>query len=100
MRKPGTEKTNIELFNPLVGQIIEKLIEACPVPMRLTAEDFGLQAGRWAELHYFLSSEETLLESALNWLAAEGFIRGEKEFVITLKGLELCGRVPSRLQQA
>lgn len=98
MRKPETEKTNIERFNVLIGLIMERLIEACPVPMELSAEDFGLQTGKWVELHYSLSGDETFLNLALQWLASEGFIRGERAFVVTLKGLELYGRVPSRLQ--
>lgn len=98
MRKSATDQTNIERFNLMIGKILDKLIEACPTPIRFTTEDFGLQPGKWAELHYFLSDDETFLQSALNWLADEGFIRGQKEFVITHKGLELCGQLPNRLQ--
>jgi hypothetical protein len=98
MRKPEAEKANIERFNLLVGQIMDKLIEACPVPMGFSAEDLGLRAGKWSELDYLPSDDETFLDSALKWLAAEGFIRGENEFVISLKGLELYGRVPNRLK--
>jgi hypothetical protein len=44
MRKTETQKTNIEQFNVLVGQIMEALIEACPVSTQLSPEDFGLQS--------------------------------------------------------
>lgn len=98
MRKPETTKTNIERFNALVGPIMERLVEACPVSIQLSPEDFGLQSGQWLDGGYTLSDDEIILNSTLNWLSAEGFIRGGQEFVITYKGLELYGRVPNRLQ--
>lgn len=98
MRKPETQQTNIEQFNVLVGQIMETLIEACPVSTQFSPEDFGLQSGQWLEGGYTLTDDEIILNSTLTWLEAEGFIRGKQEFVITYKGLELWGRIPNKLQ--
>lgn len=99
MPAPTNEIPNIDRFNLMVGQIMERLIEACPQPVEFSAESLGLQAGEYSGLHYLRSSDEQFLASALQWLVDEGFIRGKSEHVITLKGLELYNRVPNRLKK-
>lgn len=99
MRAPETKQSNAERFNLLIGKIQEKLLESCPVPIELPSSAFGMESGNYDGLHYFRSSDEVFLEATLQWLAAEGFIRGNNdEYVITHKGLELCGGLPNRLK--
>lgn len=99
MPAPTNEIPNIDRFNLMVGQIMERLIEACPLPVEFSAESLGLQAGYFSDMDYVISPDEQFLESALTWLVEEGFIRGKNEHVITLKGLELYNRVPNRLKK-
>lgn len=88
----------MEEFNKMICQIMDALIESCPVPLEINGASFGLQEGVWNGMHYSLSSEESVLFSTLKWLTAEGFIRGDGEYVITYKGLAHHNLLPNRLQ--
>lgn len=90
--------TKMERFNQLCRKVIEKLIQECPVSVRLTAETFGMEKGELLRGQYNESEDEYFLKHTLTWLAEEGFIRGKGEYyVITLMGLERYHSVPKNL---
>ncbi|MDR6915111.1 hypothetical protein J2X66_001976 [Pseudomonas sp. 3296] len=99
-------------FNGLVSKILDTLAAACPVPVEITVETFGLPKGAFDSSpapsgfigfvgSYNETPEEELLNSTLGWLAAEGFIRAGEHadhYVATLQTLTLRGEIPNALQ--
>lgn len=101
---------NKEQFNILAKKVLEILVEACPVPTKITAETFELPKGEYqkAETSGFLSvsgfykdsPEEKVLKSVLAWLADEKYIRGEGDYyVATLQTLKLYNSVPNAISE-
>ncbi|MDN3224169.1 hypothetical protein [Pseudomonas nunensis] len=98
-------------FNGLVSKILDLLVAACPVPLEITVETFGLPKGVYEKSEpsgflgfagsYNETPEEALLQSTLLWLTAEGFIRlGDADhYVATLQTLKLRGAIPNTLSE-
>lgn len=93
------ETKKIEFTN-LVNIVLDTLVCSCPLPLTLTVETFNLPKGSYEVNlhptpyiggHYNQTPEEKYLESTLEWLLAEGFIRklDTNEYVATLKTLQL-----------
>lgn len=90
-------------FDELTKQIIDLLVAACPLQVKITAEVFNLPRGKVSAAtggfiggFYTSSPEEEMLDSTLAWLEAEGFIRkGDTEYYIaTLLTLKIYNSVP------
>ncbi|TWC18643.1 hypothetical protein FBY06_114101 [Pseudomonas sp. SJZ085] len=92
-------ESNKEKFNDLITQIMSKLIDACPTPIGLSAEDFGFPAGRLDphDGYYVETSEESFLNACVRWLKEEELIRGGDEYVVTGHGLEVFDSLPACL---
>lgn len=90
-------ESNKEKFNDLIAQIMSKLIDACPTPMGLGAENFGLPVGRVESLYYAETPEESFLNDCIRWLKDEELIRGDSEYVVTGHGLEVFDSLPACL---
>ncbi|CAH0143168.1 hypothetical protein [Pseudomonas brassicacearum] len=90
-------ESNKEKFNDLIAQIMSKLIDACPMPIGLGAEDFGLPVGRVESLSYAETPEESFLNDCIRWLKDEELIRGDSEYVVTGHGLEVFDSLPACL---
>ncbi|WP_433886063.1 hypothetical protein [Pseudomonas vranovensis] len=92
-------QSNLEQFNGLAKQILERLIEACPVAIELNVQDFGLQEGSPAGNGFWASSsDETFLNHSIKWLESEGYIRAVGgAYVATLVTLNHFQRVPNVL---
>ncbi|MFL1515306.1 hypothetical protein [Pseudomonas prosekii] len=96
-------------FNELVSKILDLAVTGCPVSVEITTETFELPKGDYEKSQptgifgalgfYNATPEEVLLNSTLQWLVAEGFLRtGEDNFyVATLQTLKLRGAVPNTL---
>lgn len=93
-------ESNKEKFNDLIYQIMTKLVDACPTPRRLDAEDFGLPAGKVdsQSMNYVYTPEESFLNDCIRWLRDEELIRGKSEYVVTSHGLEMFNSVPDCLK--
>ncbi|MGR4972985.1 hypothetical protein ACIPQ1_09015 [Pseudomonas sp. LARHCG127] len=92
-------ESNKEKFNDLIAQIMSKLIDACPTPIGLGAEDFGFPKGRLDphEGYYVETPEELFLNDCVRWLKDEELIRGNSEYVVTGHGLEVFDSLPACL---
>jgi hypothetical protein len=90
-------ESNKEKFNDLIAQIMSKLIDACPTPRRLGAEDFGFPVGRVESVYYVATPEESFLNDCIQWLKDEELIRGNSEYVVTGHGLEVFDSLPACL---
>ncbi|CAI8878107.1 hypothetical protein [Pseudomonas brassicacearum] len=92
-------ESNEEKFNDLIVQIMSKLIDACPTPMRLGAEDFGFPVGslNLDEGYYASTPEESFLNDCVQWLKDEGLIRGDSEYVATGHGMDVFRSLPDCL---
>ncbi len=96
---------NIERFDKLCHQIMQALVDNCPIEMKLTAGTFGLQQRDRNDQYAQLTNDEVFMYAALRWLADEQVIRrivdGKNSYVghvITIKGLELRNAVPASLK--
>lgn len=94
-------ESNEEKFNDLIVQIMSKLIDACPIPTRLGAEDFGFPAGHQdAQSGYYVETpEESFLNHCIRWLKDEELIRGTSEYVVTGHGMEMFDSLPDCLSK-
>lgn len=93
MRDPN--ETNLERFDRLVRQVMDRLKNTCPLPTLLSPQDFGLKHGeQLANGDYQASEDEEFLRLTLCWLKDEGFVRGDNRYVITYKGMENQGFLP------
>lgn len=92
-------ENNLERFNQLTKGIFDRLVEACPVPLELKAEDFGLEPGEYTSSGmYSYSGDEIFLTSTIKWLEAEGYIRSAGgKHTATLETLRHLGRIPNVL---
>ena len=99
-----------EAFNSCVRDVLKMLVPACPLPLELNVETFDLPKGSYEANSspspfiggfYNQTPEEKLLESTLDWLVAEGFIRkiGDTDYVATLQTLKLYGAIPNALSE-
>lgn len=92
------EQSNLERFNGLAKQILERLIDACPIAVELKVSTFGLQEGRPSSGFWEYSSDEILLNQSIKWLESEGYIRAVGgDYVATLATLKHFQRVPNVL---
>lgn len=93
------EQSNLDRFNGLAKQILEKLIEACPVGIDLKVTDFGLQAGGTGrDGFYSASSDEIFFDQSIQWLVTEGYARSVGgSYVATLATLDHFNRRPNVL---
>lgn len=92
-------ENNLERFNKLTKEILDRLVEACPVPLELKTEDFGLEPGKFESSGmYSYSGDENFLSSTIKWLEAEGYIRSVGgSHTATLETLRHVGRIPNAL---
>ncbi|MGH8350850.1 MAG: hypothetical protein ACRES5_30440 [Pseudomonas sp.] len=101
---------NKEQFNLLAKKILEILVDACPLPAKITAETLELPKGEYQEGQssgfisisgsYKSSPEEKMLKSLLKWLVEERFIRAEGDYyVATLQTLKLYNSVPNAIAE-
>ena len=93
-------------FNEFARKILDALVEACPMSVELTAETLDLQKGHAEKAStsgimgtmafYSYSPDEQLLNSTLEWLDAEGFVRtaSRDHYVATLQTLKIYNAVP------
>lgn len=103
-----SDNSNAE-FNGLVSNILDVLVAACPLPVDITVETFGLPKGAYDKSEpsvyagygssYNGTPEEALLQSTLMWLTEEGFIRlgAHDHYVATLQTLKLRGAIPKAI---
>ncbi|UZE21853.1 hypothetical protein LOY67_17555 [Pseudomonas sp. B21-056] len=99
---------NKEQFNLLTGKILALLVNACPVPVQITAETFGLPKGEYKAERggpllmgfYDNTPEEEVLKSLLKWLEAENYVREKGGYyVATLQTLKLYNSVPNAISE-
>lgn len=100
---------NKEQFNFLARKTLEILVNACPVPVKITAETFDLPKGEnqtsengflGKSTFYKSSPDEHVLKSLLQWLEAENYIREKGGYyVATLQTLKLCNAVPNAIAE-
>lgn len=91
-------ESNREKFNDLISQIMDVLIDSCPVYNSLDPEEFGIQAGEMANNGmYNPTDEEAFFNDCIRWLKDEEFIRGDNSFVVTSYGLEMFNSLPECL---
>lgn len=98
---------NKEQFNLLTGKILTLLVNACPVPVQITAETFNLPKGEFQKSQggfsvgfYSNTPEEAILKDLLKWLEAENFIRERGGYyVATLQTLKLHNSVPNAISE-
>lgn len=100
---------NREQFNFLARKTLELLVNACPVPMKITAETFELPKGerKTADSGFFgtttiykKSPDEQVLSGLLKWLVAENYIRENGGYyVATLQTLKLYNAVPNSISE-
>ncbi|CAI8988849.1 hypothetical protein [Pseudomonas chlororaphis] len=102
---------NREQFHDLTRKILELLVAACPMPVKINADTFGFPKGSFNETQangfiafsgsYIETPEEEFLDRTLQWLTAEGFIRaGESEhYVATLQTLKRFNSVPNTIRE-
>jgi len=99
---------NKDQFNLLARKTLEKLVNACPVPVKITAETFELPQGEYERSHggaitmgfYKSTPDEDFLNSLLKWLEAENFIREKGGYyVATLQTLKLYNSVPNAIAE-
>ncbi|WP_236409242.1 hypothetical protein, partial [Pseudomonas gessardii] len=88
--------------------ILNLLIDSCPLQVEITVETLNLPKGDYEKSppssglilgFYNQTPEEEVLNSTLEWLIAEGYIRAgaRDHYVATLQTLKLYGSVPSAL---
>jgi hypothetical protein len=93
-------ESNAARFNETIKKILELLVESCPVPRFVRADDLGMKPGKTGEHNqYFPSDDDRYLGVCLRWLADEGLIRGEPNHAITLAGLDLFDALPECLKR-
>lgn len=99
---------NSARFNELTKQVIDLVVGACPLPVEITADTFSLPKGGvssapsgFAGGFYNPSPEEEMLESTLDWLFAEGFIRkgSTNYYTATLRTLKIYNSVPNAITE-
>lgn len=100
---------NKELFNLLARKTLELLVNACPVPVKISAETFELPKGErkttdsgflGTSTYYIKSIDEQVLSSLLQWLTAENFVREKGGYyVATLQTLKLYNAVPNAIAE-
>ncbi|MGY1949459.1 hypothetical protein [Pseudomonas pergaminensis] len=94
---------NKAAFNGCAGDVLRLLVLACPLPKAITADTFSLPKGNYTSSGGFVGGfynptpEEELLDSTLEWLVAEGFVRkiGSDSYVATLQTLKIYNAVPN-----
>ena len=95
-------------FSGLVRTILNLLIESCPLQVEITVEKLNFPKGNYEKSpassgfiigFYNQTPEEEVLNSTLEWLVAEGYIRAgaRDHYIATLQALKLYGAVPSAL---
>jgi len=100
---------NKELFNLLAKKTLELLVNACPVPVKITSETFELPKGEHntsenaflgTATYYKKSADEQVLSSLLQWLAAENYVREKGGYyVATLQTLKLYNAIPNAIAE-
>lgn len=100
---------NKEQFNLMAGRILSQLVNACPLPVVITAEVYDLPKGEkvttgsgiYTTHGYRQTPEETLLANTLKWLCDEGFVRvvSTDRYVATMQALRVYGSIPNALSE-
>ena len=97
---------NIETFNRIVGLVLADLYSSFPVPLDLRIAHYAELVGLCEDPEYMDAGEWEPVVAAIDWLHAEGFVRGEgvgceqafaRHAVLSLRGLQVLS-VPSSLQ--
>ena len=98
-------------FNILAKKVLETLVNACPMPVKITAEILELPKGELKNdestggltQSYTSSPEEELLNNLLVWFEEEKYIRRAGDtndnYVATLQTLKLCNAVPNAIAE-
>lgn len=99
--------SNIEQFDEYTGQILGRLYEKFPLPVRVMASDY-FECGpiSIANNEYkFTGHDAEIFQATANWLVLAGYIHTpgkQKSFldsaVLTAKGLELLKLTPSSVE--
>lgn len=97
-------RSNIEQFDEYTGQILGRLYEKFPVPVRVMASDF-FDCGPISianDEYVFTGDDAAIFQATASWLVMAGYIHtpGKKNSfldsaVLTAKGLELLKLTPS-----
>lgn len=100
---------NMQRFNTIAARLLADLYDVFPEPIDVEYDKFGaavtpLDAGPGELVAY-----QSLVGSAVSWLAAEGFIRqreenrvygGALDLQLTMRGLTVLGYIPASVQDA
>ncbi len=99
---------NSARFNELSKQVIDLVVGSCPLPLEIKAETLNLPRGSVSSApsgfsggFYNPSPEEEMLDSTLEWLSAEGFIRkcSTNYYTATLRTLKIYNSVPNAITE-
>jgi hypothetical protein len=100
--------TNIERFNLTALELFNRLYDAFPNPLDVDSQQLGLAASPEEATTVESISYILYAESAIDWLAEEGFIRYEapkfgttfRRARLTMQGLTVLGYLPRSVKES